>query len=111
MKSPSRSLLCEWIKSASNSISEETTRRPFLCCGITTNIDGSDDHEIHCFKAGEPCAAGKSVLQEEMKELLVDVANNSDPFADEVAEDEMEDNEAFIDDDSDDSDNDGTDFN
>ena len=37
MKPPSRSLLCEWIKEAWSSISEETIRKSFLCCAITAN--------------------------------------------------------------------------
>ena len=70
MKPPPRSLLCEWIKEAWSSISEETIRKSFLCCAITANIDGSDDDQIHCFKAGQPCEAGRSELRAKMEKGL-----------------------------------------
>lgn len=98
MKPPSRSMLCDWIKSAWNSISDESIIKSFLCCAITTNTNGSDDDQIHCLKTGEPCQAGRIVLQEEMEELNADNFNDNDPFADEVDEEEMEANEALIDD-------------
>lgn len=45
---------------------------------------GSDDNHIHCFKAGQPCAAGKRRLEEETKKLQASVSAASltqDPFA------------------------------
>ena len=41
--------------------------------------------------SSKPCAAGRSVLEEEMEEI-----NNCNPFADEVDEEEMEETEACI---------------
>ena len=34
----------------------------FKVCGLTVAADGSEDHLIHCFKEGEPCAAGREML-------------------------------------------------
>ena len=69
MKPPSRSLLCEWVKAAWSSIPEETIKNSFLSCAVTTNINGSDDNHIHCFKVGQPCEDGMSELLTKMEEL------------------------------------------
>ena len=66
MKPSSRSLLCEWMKTAWNSIHGETIRNSFLSCAITTNTNGDEDNQIHCFKIGQPCEAGLSDLLKEM---------------------------------------------
>ena len=103
MKPPSRSLLCEWIKEAWSSIPEETIKKSFLTCAITTNTDGSDDDHIHCFKAGQPCEAGRSELLTAMEEMIAtrNQEVDEDPVASDVDEEETEENEACVD--SDDS--------
>ena len=69
LKPPSRALLCQWVKSSWEAVPDEMVENSFITCAITTSTDGSDDNHIHCFKAGQPCAAGKSRLEEETRKL------------------------------------------
>ncbi len=34
----------------------------FKVCGLTLAADGKDNDLIHCFKEGQPCAAGREML-------------------------------------------------
>ena len=108
MKAPSRSLLCEWVKSSWDAVSIELVKESFLSCAMTTSTDGSDDDKIHCLKPAQPCAAGKSVLDEATRKLMAarDDVNNEDPFDYETDEDETENNEACIDEDDEEEDGD-----
>ena len=75
-------------------------KESFLSCAITTNTDGSDDRNIHCFKSGQPCEAGRSVLEAETQKLLATSADelvDNDPFATDTDEEEVESNEVLID--------------
>ena len=96
MKAPSRSLVCEWVKSA---VSTQMVRDSFLSCAITTSLSGCDDSKIHCFKPGQPCEAGRSVLADEMKKFNSSDdtgANDVDPFASDTDEEADDDNELLI---------------
>ena len=76
-------------------------RDSFISCVITTSTDGSDDNGLHCFKAGQLCAAGKNMLEEETKKLQVSGSVEcliQDPFASDDDSDESSNNEACIDD-------------
>ena len=56
----------------------------FISCAITTPPDGSADNNIHCFKPGEPCEEGRSVLAsaDKMKTFGTDPdTNDDDPFS------------------------------
>ena len=97
MKPPSRGLLCKWIKSSWNDIPTEMVKNSFISCAITASTDGSNDDEIHCFKEGQPCASGRSLLAEEMRELEVTSDDINDPFEDDSGDEETEANEASID--------------
>uniref|UniRef100_A0A1X7TK98 DDE-1 domain-containing protein n=1 Tax=Amphimedon queenslandica TaxID=400682 RepID=A0A1X7TK98_AMPQE len=100
MKAPSRSLLCKWVKSSWDAVSQATITKSFLIRAITTSIDGSDDDEIHCFKSGQPCADGQSLLQAETTQLLSEPpSSNTDPFASDIDSDEDEENEICIEED------------
>ena len=99
MKAPSRSLLCHWVKSSWDAISTEMIKKSFKSCAITTSADGSEDNLIHCFKEGEPCIAGRSLLSQEMERLQDDNNDDSDPFAAMSDQEEVENNEVCIDDD------------
>lgn len=65
MKAPSRSFLCEWVKSAWESVSVDIIKKSLSTCAITSPLDGSKDDEIHCFKGGHhvqvafPCCKQK----------------------------------------------------
>ncbi len=113
LKAPSRSLLCQWVKSAWEALPTESVKKSFLSCAITTSTDGSDDHEIHCLKPGQPCEAGRQVLQQEMatmNEDHEDENSNVDPFADTEDEEEAENNELLVDNDEADEDDDEADI-
>ena len=98
MKPLSRSLLCKWVKDAWDAIPSEAITKSFLSCAITTSINGQHDHEIHCFKPGQPCEAGRAALAQEMLQFNTQSeSDDEDPFADEIDENEDERNEACID--------------
>ena len=46
---------------------------------MNLQIDGAEDHVIHCFKEGEPCATGKDKLKSQLS-VLSDEADLSNPF-------------------------------
>lgn len=102
MKAPSRPLFCKWVKSAWEAVPIGTVKKSFLSCAITTALDGKEyDDEIHCFKSGQPCQAGRVVLQQKMVKFLSsdDDDDNSNPFASDDDEEETESNELLVDDD------------
>lgn len=69
LKPPSHSLICDWVKTSWQAVTPQMIKDSFVSCAITTSVTGSDDHKIHCFKEGQPCAEGKEKLDEEMKKL------------------------------------------
>uniref|UniRef100_A0A1X7TSS5 HTH CENPB-type domain-containing protein n=1 Tax=Amphimedon queenslandica TaxID=400682 RepID=A0A1X7TSS5_AMPQE len=82
----------------------DTVTKSFLSCAITTSTCGKDDNEIHCFKSGQPCEAGRASLAHEISLLNIqqDIDDDSDPFADDLDFDEDDLNEACIEDDEND---------
>ena len=42
-------------------------------------VNGSDDHLIHCFKEGAPCATGAEILQQQML-VRRDLSLSENPF-------------------------------
>ena len=92
LKPPSRSLICDWVKSSWEDLPQEAIKKSFVSCAIATSLDGSDDHKIHCFKDGQPCAEGKSSLDEAMQALSASAVTGSDedPFASDADEEEKE---------------------
>lgn len=67
LKAPSCSLLCELVKSSWDAVPIDIVKKPFASCAINIPTDGSRDSEIHCFREGQHCAAGMSLLQQKMK--------------------------------------------
>ena len=59
-------------------------------------IDGTDDDKIHCFKPGQPCAAGRTLLQEETAKAKETPVSIDDPFASHEDDAEDENNEVII---------------
>ena len=43
IKRPSYSTVATWVKESWDEVSEDLIRKSFKCCGISTNIDGSED--------------------------------------------------------------------
>ena len=68
LKHPSRALLCQWrgtVKSSWEAV-------PTQCSNggrFFHHTYHHHHHHIHCFKAGQPCATGKSRLDEEIWKL------------------------------------------
>ena len=91
MKPPQRSLLCDWVRVSWECVSRGMIKESFMSCAITTFPSGSDDDQIHCFKPGQPCEAGRSVLAEAMEKLnsSLDSGDADDPFASNEDEDEV----------------------
>ena len=53
MKAPSRKKIVEWIPEAWSSFSKEIIVNSFKCFRLNLQIDGAEDHVIHCFQEGE----------------------------------------------------------
>lgn len=50
IKRPSYSLVASWVKEAWDNIDPIMIRRSFKCCGISTEVDGSEDKYIFDFE-------------------------------------------------------------
>ena len=50
IKRPSYSLVATWVKEAWDNIDPAMIKRSFKCCGISTNVDGSEDNSIFDFE-------------------------------------------------------------
>ena len=75
----------------------EMVEELFVSCPITTSVDGSHDNKIGCFNGGQPCEAGRRLLQSENQKLLDASLDDydTDPFASNIDEAETE-NEVLI---------------
>ena len=111
LKPPSCSLLCEWVKSCWEAVPSQMVKESFTFCAITTSISGSEDEKIHCFKPGQPCEEGRSVLAKEMNTLFAHSNQDSDEesFSSDEDDEETENNEACIDEDDEENDEDADD--
>uniref|UniRef100_A0A914ELT7 DDE-1 domain-containing protein n=1 Tax=Acrobeloides nanus TaxID=290746 RepID=A0A914ELT7_9BILA len=79
----------QWIVDAWDSLPKELISKSFKSCGITNATDGSEDDEIHCFKADGPVPSGRILLQQardakELAQLLeeVDLEQEEENFYD-----------------------------
>ena len=64
LRAPSREVMVQWIIESWRSIPNDMVSRGFKSCGITNNLDGSEDGLIHCFKEGEPNEGGRVLLRD-----------------------------------------------
>ena len=96
LKAPSRSLLCEWVKASWDAVPADVIKNSFASCAITTSTNGSEDEKIHCFKPGQPCEDGRSVLAEKMKNFGTSSNDTDDPFSSDEDPEETENNEVCI---------------
>ena len=60
-----------------DNLKEDMIRESFVTCGLTNALDGSQDDEIHCLKADQPCAKGRALLKEH---LLLLNSEEENPF-------------------------------
>ena len=99
VKPPSRTLLCDWVKSSWESVSVEMIKNSFKSCAITTSTDGSEDDKIHCFQPSQPCSEGRTLLEQETAELSrpQTVITDMDPFESDEDDDETNANEIVVD--------------
>ena len=84
--------MCEWVNPAGMLFLLKWYEVPschvlFTC---TTSTTGSEDEKIHCFKPGEPCEGCRSVLADEMKKPSTSDHDDSDLFASDNDEEELE---------------------
>ena len=67
----------EWILEAWNSSSKDVIKSLFKSCGLNISVDGSEDHQIHCFKDDQTCSTRAERLNV-MASITED--NREDPF-------------------------------
>ena len=103
MRPPEKALSLKWVKEAWQSVSTDLVTKSFVVCGISADIDGSQDSEIGCIKEGVIAAEAARTIAEKTQELTMDRPETQDPFADldedsEPAEDEdeLEENETVV---------------
>uniref|UniRef100_A0A914C568 DDE-1 domain-containing protein n=1 Tax=Acrobeloides nanus TaxID=290746 RepID=A0A914C568_9BILA len=58
-RAPSINVYLNWVVEVWNGLSNECIAKSFKACGITNALDGSEDDEIHCFKANGAIPTGK----------------------------------------------------
>jgi hypothetical protein len=76
-------LVCDWIIKSWDSVSKEVIIQSFKSCGITTNVDGSEDGLITCLKPGRSCADGIRLLGSKRHDLTeLEQIMTSDPEED-----------------------------
>ena len=80
IKPASRHLVVMWILESYNRLKKNLIIRSFKRCGLNLKTDGSEDHLIHCFKEGQPCANGLDMLKEQQNLLSNAEYLNSNPF-------------------------------
>ena len=102
MRAPDKLLCLQWVKEAWKSVTTDIIVRSFRSCGISVNIDGSEDSFIHCLKPGEAAYAAADRIKDATSKMLEvgEEESDEDPFADIDSEDEeeLENNELLIDD-------------
>ena len=87
-RAPASHLLVDWVVAAWEKLDKDMIRNSFKVCGLTLKDDGSEDDLIHCFKAGQPCAAGRDVLAQ--------LRQRGDENRTQVAQDEENDEEELL---------------
>ena len=88
MRAPARHLLVNWVVAAWEKLDKDMIRNSFKVCGLTLKDDGSEDDLIHCFKTGQPCAAGRDALAQ--------LRQRGDENRTQVAQDEENDEEELL---------------
>lgn len=72
-----------WLANAWESLPQETIAKSFKQCGITNAVDGTEDDQIHCFKAEGPIPDGLQLLStQRMMEEVYEQFNEIDLLQD-----------------------------
>ncbi|KAL2087486.1 hypothetical protein ACEWY4_016314 [Coilia grayii] len=99
MRAPARHLLVSWVLQAWENLDTERLKNSFKVCGLTAASDGSEDHLIHCFKEGGPCASGRELLSQARRAVASAAVTEENGRQEESDEDEEFANELLIEDD------------
>ena len=67
LKAPLRREIVLWILKAWEKLSKEIVQKSFVSCALSCSTDGSKDDEITCFKEGQPCSEGRSMLEKQLE--------------------------------------------
>jgi len=84
IKRPSYSLVAIWVKEAWDNIDPAMIKWSFKCCGISTNVDGSEDNSIFDFE---------KVSSEKNLEIGIEEERENDELTPEDSECKYYDNE------------------
>ena len=100
VRAPSKLLCLCWVKEAWSCVSKEVVVKSFEVCGITVNVDGSEDMKIHCIKDGEVAMGARREIEQKTRELHLNLDSNvdDDPFTDMEEDEELDCNELTIED-------------
>ena len=79
MRAPDKLLCLQWVKEAWNSISEEVVKKSFVACGISVEVDGSEDGKIHCLKECGIASDAAPLIADQTRNLH-DTDEDNDPF-------------------------------
>ena len=91
------------MKKAWEAVHVEVVKKSFRSCGISVNVDGSEDKEIHCIGDGGVAPEARAEITRSTAALLApcdeEEDDDTDPFKD-ISEDEqeLEENETIIED-------------
>ena len=81
MDASSKAQCLKVVKECWNSFSTESIQKSFCSCGISLNVIGFENAEIHCLQAGEVATlAAPSIADLTRKLLQEDEGNQKDPF-------------------------------
>jgi hypothetical protein len=94
LRAPTKKLLIDWIVTAWNELDISMIVKSFKSCGLTNNLDGTEDEQIHCFKVGHDCRNGWTLLQD-LRNAEYALENEIE-LDEEEDEDQTEENEVVI---------------
>ena len=91
MRAPDKLVCLQWVK-AWKSVTTDVKVKSFRTCGITVNVDGSEDNETHCLKAREAAHVAASLISDATSKMLDPAgeaeSDDEDLFADIDSEDD-----------------------
>lgn len=64
MRAPPIEVYLKWTVDAWDQLSKDLIIKSFKGCGLTNNLNGSEDCKIHCFRSGGPIQTGQELLKQ-----------------------------------------------
>ena len=101
MRAPSKALCLQWVRECWEALPTKLIQKSFRACGISVDIDGVNDSEIHCLEDSGVAAAARETVTSATARLLsgADEEDEEDPFVElEEDEDELSENEIVMED-------------